>query len=94
MSINNFFNWLPETILNFSYYITENSGKGDRIRLLIEILKKGPNEFLKNESSKKLLEFTKPIELDEWIISGLTKKEQDDIFHSDYENENETIDSP
>jgi hypothetical protein len=92
MSINNFFNWLPETILNFSYHITENSDKGNRIRLLIEILKKGPIEFSKNESSKKLLEFTSPIELDEWIISGLTKKEQDDIFHS--ESENETIDSP
>ena len=92
MSVNNFFNWLPKTIFYFSYYITEKSGKGDRIRLLIEILKNGQIEFLNNEFSTKLLEFTSPIELDEWIISGLTKKEQDDFFHSEYENE--TIDSP
>jgi hypothetical protein len=92
MSVNNFFDWLPKTIFYFSYYITEKSGKGDRIRLLIEIFKNGPIEFLNNEFSTKLLEFTSPIELDEWIISGLTKKEQDDVFHSEYENE--TIDSP
>ena len=94
--ITYFFIILPDTILHFSNYLNENSLKGHRVRILDNIYNIGITEFTKNinknEIYKNLIEFNKEKELDEWIISGLTKKEQDDIFQS--ENENETIDSP
>jgi len=94
--ITYFFIILPDTILHFSNYLNENSSKGNRIRILADIFNNGITEFTKNlnenEIFKQLLEFEKAKELDEWIISGLTKKDQDELFNSD--SENELNDSP
>ena len=94
--ISYFFIVLPDTILHFSNYLNENSLKGQRVRILADIFNNGITEFKKNinknEAYKNLLEFENAKEIDEWIISGLTKKEQDELFNSD--SENELIDSP
>ena len=94
--ITYFFIVLPDTILHFSNYLNENSLKGQRVRILTDIFNNGITEFTKNvnqnEIYKNLLEFEKAKEIDEWIISGLNKKEQDELFNSD--SENELIDSP
>ena len=96
MSINKFFEWLPDTILNFAYCLNENSEKEKRVKLLKQILLLGQLEFEKvikeNNSFKMLLEFERQKELDEWVISGLNKKQQDEIFYSD--SEVEIVDSP
>ena len=94
--ITYFFIILPNTILHFSNYLNENSLKGQRVRILSNIFNIGITEFTKNinqnETYKELLEFEKAKEIDEWIISGLSKKEQDELFNSD--SENEINDSP
>jgi len=96
MSITKLFIFLPDTINFFSDYINDNSAKGARVRYLLNIYNNGITEFTKNintnDIGKKLIEFEKVKELDEWIISGLSKKEQDEIFNS--ESEDEITDSP
>jgi hypothetical protein len=94
--ISRLFIWLPGTITHFTHYLNDNSGKGDRIRYINKIFNEGITVFTKNLENdnigKLILEFNKPKELDEWIISGLTKKEQDELFNS--ESEDDINDSP
>ena len=89
------FNWIP-TVLNDMIYpnIPMNEGKLFRLEILNSIYNKGIEEYYNTinentpdfycslDGSEKiyLVDFQTESELREWVISGMSKKEQDLFF--------------
>ena len=91
---NRLFTFIPETLDEFKKYSLDNSHKGLRYKYLNYIWNRGITQYYKTitdqtpdfwEGSDKvyLVDFETQLELNEWIISGLSKKSQDEIFTHD-----------
>jgi len=88
---NRLFTFIPETLDEFKEYSLDNSYKGLRYKYLNYIWNKGITQYYKTiteqtpdfwEGSEKvyLVDLETQLELNEWIISGLSKKSQDEVF--------------
>jgi len=91
---NRLFKFIPETLDEFKGYSNDNSHKGLRYKYLNYIWNRGITQYYKTigeqtpdfwEGSDKvyLVDFETQLELNEWIISGLSKKDQDELFAHD-----------
>lgn len=104
ISFDRLFNWIP-TVLNEMKYpnIPMNSEKLFRLEFLQSIYNGGVDKYYTtideytpdyyNESEKiYLVDFETESELREWVISGMSKKDQNEFFNTEAEEE-ESLDS-
>jgi hypothetical protein len=86
-----FFDWLLTIIINNLDCYKDNTTKGMRLRYLHFLFEMNDKEFMEYINNSKsenfnlntILEFDKESELLEWVISGLSKKDQEVIFKLD-----------
>jgi hypothetical protein len=87
------FTFLPETLESFKHYENDKSEKGLRYKYLIFIFNQGLNEYYKTIDDNTpdfydetepsfLVDFEYPLELHEWVLSGMNKKNQNEFFNS------------
>ena len=89
------FSIIPNVLEDMKHYNNEKSNKGNRYNYLKNIyeygidnynykIKLNSHDFVDmDENICYLKDFKTSIELNEWILSGMSKKEQDDFFKPD-----------
>lgn len=97
---SNLFKIISNVLEDMKHYNNDPSPKGNRYNYIKNIYKNGINKCIENENTPDfkdfkdfegnncyLKDFENDRELCEWIISGLSKKEQDDFFKSESDEE-------
>jgi hypothetical protein len=96
------FNWIPKILNHYKDELNNESNRGLRLRYLFNLNFIGIQKYIEFYNNYVLsntyepfyiLEFVNEIELKEWIISGLNKQEQDEIFNGE-SSEEDIVDSP
>jgi len=106
--VNRLFGMIPNVLKEMNHYDKSECDKGKRYKYLKTIYECGPKLYMKHLETNNhdffdiqynkcyLKDFAKEIELKEWILSGLSKNEQDDFFvtNNEVSDEEDFLDSP
>jgi hypothetical protein len=87
----NLFKMIPFVLEDMKHYNNEQSIKGNRYNYIKELFSNGMRKSIENipdfidfeGNNCYLKEFETERELCEWIISGMSKREQDEFFKSE-----------